>query len=80
MADKTSYREGDDRYEAQNDDAGGVSGDLHDDSYASRTGQSHIPVQKDSDPVGGGIDSAEANSDEQLGRSQSKALLPYGHQ
>ena len=58
----------DDQYEAQNDVTGddvpsGVKGD---NDYASRTGQSHIPVQKDEASIEDPIDPATADSDEQL--------------
>ena len=40
-----------------------------DDSYASRSGQSQIPVQKDNVPVEDPIDAATADSDETLSMS-----------
>ena len=63
----------DDIYEAQNDvTAGDVpGGDSKDNDYASRTGQSHIPVQKDDAIVEDPIDPATADSDETL-RTYSK--------
>ena len=42
-----------------------------DDSYASRTGQSQIPVQKDDVPITDPINPATADSDEQLRQSLS---------
>ena len=42
--------------------------DTQDDSYVSRTGQSTIPVQKDSAAVEDPIDPATADSDQQLGK------------
>jgi len=61
----------DDQYEQQNDMTGGdvPSGDKMENDYASRTGQSHIPVQKDDVPVNDPIDPATADSDEILGTS-----------
>ncbi len=43
-------------------------GDVMDNDYKSRTGQSHIPVQGDEKPVEDPIDPATADSDEQLGK------------
>lgn len=59
----------DDRYEQQNDNPGGEasSGDAMDNDYASRTGQSEIPVQKDDAPVEDPIDPDTADSDKTLG-------------
>lgn len=59
----------DDKYEQQNDATGGdiPSGDIADNDYASRTGQSEIPVQKDDAPIEDPIDPATADTDEQLG-------------
>ena len=59
----------DDQYEQQNDITSGdvPSGDKMDNDYASRTGQSEIPVQKDDAPVEDPIDPASADSDETLG-------------
>ena len=58
----------DDQYEAQNDVTGGdvPSGVKGDNDYASRTGQSHIPVQKDEATIEDPIDPATADSDETL--------------
>ena len=58
----------DDQYESKNDVTGGdvPAGDSMDNDYASRTGQSHIPVQKDDKPVEDPIDPASADSDQQL--------------
>lgn len=58
--------------EFQDDVSGSESGtgaDTTQDDYASRTGQSHIPVQRDDAPVeaGGYEDRNSADSDEQLG-------------
>lgn len=60
----------DDQYEAQNDAGtkGVPAGDATDNEYASRTGQSFIPVQKDQAPVEDPIDPATADSDETLGK------------
>ena len=41
--------------------------DTTQDDYASRTGQSHIPVQRDSANVEDPINEATADSDQQLG-------------
>ena len=69
----------DDQYEQQNDVVGGdvPAGDASDDSYKSRTGQSHIPVQSDSAPVEDPIDPATADSDETLGMFASLSMLFY---
>jgi hypothetical protein len=55
------------QYEQKNDFAEGPAGDAGDNDYASRTGQSSIPVQKDEAPVEDPIDPATADTDEQLG-------------
>lgn len=47
---------------------GAPAGDPIDNSYASRTGQSQIPVQKDQAPVEDPIDPATADSDKMLGK------------
>ena len=67
----------DDQYEQQNDVVDGdvPAGDAGDDSYKSRTGQSHIPVQSDNAPVEDPIDAATADSDETLGMSASFSML-----
>ena len=59
----------DDQYEQKNDLTGGdvPAGDVKDNSYASRTGQNQIPVQKDEAPVEDPIDPATADSDKMLG-------------
>lgn len=59
----------DDQYEQQNDvvTGGAPPGDAMDNDYASRTGQSAIPVQKDDKPVDDPIDPATADSDQTLG-------------
>ena len=49
-----------------------------DDSYASRTGQSEIPVQGDNVPINEGQDATVADSDAQLGRTSSPQLR-LGH-
>ena len=61
----------DDAYEQKNDATGGdvPAGDAVDNDYASRTGQSAIPVQKDEKPVEDPIDPATADSDKTLGMS-----------
>ena len=58
------------QYEAQNDVTQGdvPAGDSIDNDYQSRTGQSHIPVQRDDAPVEDPIDPDTADSDEQLGK------------
>ena len=58
----------DDQYEIQNDVTTGdvPAGDSIDNDYSSRTGQSHIPVQKDEADVEDPIDPATADSDETL--------------
>ena len=60
----------DDQYEQKNDLTGGdvPAGDVQDNDYKSRTGQSHIPVQSDDKPVEDPIDAATADSDETLGK------------
>jgi hypothetical protein len=65
----------DDQYEQQNGLTGGdvPAGDSMDNDYASRTGQSTIPVQKDDASVEDPIDPATADSDATLGSS----LLPF---
>ena len=67
----------DDQYEQANDAVSGdvPSGDVQDNDYASRTGQSEIPVQKDSAPVEDPIDPATADSDKMLGKFD-----PSGHE
>jgi len=62
----------DDQYEQQNDAMAGTNdvpaGNSKDNDYASRTGQSHIPVQTDDAPVEESPYKAEtADSDAQLG-------------
>lgn len=46
-------------------------GDVMDNDYKSRTGQSEIPVQGDENPVEDPIDSTTADSDEQLGKASN---------
>lgn len=68
----------DDQYEQQNDVVTGdvPAGDSKDDGYVSRTGQkTHIPVQKDSDPVEDPIDPANADSDQTLGKTIIRSSL-----
>ncbi|KAF2727429.1 hypothetical protein EJ04DRAFT_451347 [Polyplosphaeria fusca] len=50
------------------------SGEVADNDYASRTGQSTIPVQKDEAPVEDPIDPAKADSDEQLVQDDKEAI------
>ncbi|KAI4130729.1 MAG: hypothetical protein LQ347_003265 [Umbilicaria vellea] len=57
----------DDKYEPENDTA-------TDNSYASRTGQSQIPVQKDQAPIEDPIDPKTADSDEMLARDDADAI------
>ncbi len=59
----------DDQYEAKNDAPGNdvPTGDVTDNSYVSRTGQTEIPVQSDKVPVEDPIDPATADTDESLG-------------
>lgn len=70
----------DDQYEAQNDVTGGdvPAGDSMDNDYASRTGQSEIPVVKDDaqieDPI---ADDGTADSDEALGTYLSAILSQF---
>ncbi|KAI9877029.1 MAG: hypothetical protein M1830_005003 [Pleopsidium flavum] len=49
-------------------------GDAKDNSYTSRTGQSHIPVQKDEMPVEDPIDPATADSDQMLEKDDAEAI------
>lgn len=68
----TDMKQSDDAYEQQNDPApGNAPEDLaRDNEYASRTGQSTIPVQKDEMPVGdtaASYSGADPNSDKALG-------------
>ncbi|KAI9704364.1 MAG: hypothetical protein M1836_007227 [Candelina mexicana] len=66
----------DDAYEQKNDPVGtGVpAGDAKDNEYASRTGQSHIPVQKDEQSVEDPIDPATADSDATLAQDEKDAI------
>ncbi|KAL8785966.1 MAG: hypothetical protein Q9213_003042 [Squamulea squamosa] len=66
----------DDQYEQQNDVTGGdvPSGVKHDNDYASRTGQTEIPVQKDEAPVEDPIDPATADSDQALAQDDKDAI------
>lgn len=59
----------DDRYEEVNDQVPSdvPSGDKGDNDYASRTGQSEIPVVKDEAQIEDPINPDNADSDEQLG-------------
>lgn len=60
----------DEQYETQNDVTGGdvPAGDSMDNDYASRTGQSHIPVVKDDTQIEDPIpNDGSADSDEALG-------------
>jgi len=59
---------------SSNDDY--ASDNVQDDSYVSRSGekQDSIPVQSDSADVGGGINAATADSDEQLERDDNEAI------
>ena len=53
-------------------------GDVMDNDYKSRTGQSEIPVQGDDKPVEDPIDATTADSDEQLGMCHVAAhILPW---
>ena len=71
----------DDQYEAQNDTTGGdvPAGDSMDNDYASRTGQSHIPVLKDEKDIEDPIDPATADSDETLSMYFENLLNPPVH-
>lgn len=51
------------------------TGDVQDNDYVSRTGQSHIPVTKDSAPVEDPIDPNTADTDAQLGEQSLIDLL-----
>ncbi|KAL8738275.1 MAG: hypothetical protein Q9181_000910 [Wetmoreana brouardii] len=66
----------DDQYEQQNDVTGGgvPSGTKVDNDYASRTGQSQIPVQKDEAPIEDPIDPATADSDQALAQDDAEAI------
>lgn len=68
----------DDQYEQQNDVVGGdvPAGDAKDNDFASRTGQSQIPVQKDDAPVADPIDPATADSDQTLEQDEKDAIDP----
>lgn len=46
-----------------------MSDEYKPDEYASRTGQSEVPVQSDDAPVDDPVDAGTADSDEQLGTS-----------
>jgi hypothetical protein len=72
----SAERQAEDIEEAQNDPTDGEipSGDVKDDTYSPRTGQSRIPVQSDSAPVEDPITAPGSNSDEQLGKPIS--LVP----
>ena len=74
MTDKSAYRAGDDRYEAENDDATEVTGDVKDSSYV-RPGETTVPVQKDTDPVEDPMMPPESNSDAQLGMFPSTYFI-----
>ncbi|GME23437.1 hypothetical protein GTA08_BOTSDO05566 [Neofusicoccum parvum] len=50
------------------------SGNAGDNDYVSRSGQYQVPVQKDEAPVDDPIDSATADSDEQLARDEKEAI------
>ncbi|KAF2787433.1 hypothetical protein K505DRAFT_257718 [Melanomma pulvis-pyrius CBS 109.77] len=52
----------------------GPAEDAVDNDYASRTGQSHIAVQKDEAPVEDPIDPRTADSDETLARDDEDAI------
>ncbi|KAB2576526.1 hypothetical protein BFW01_g2892 [Lasiodiplodia theobromae] len=58
------------KYENQDIPAGVV----RDNDYASRSGQSQIPVQKDEAPIEDPIDPATADTDEQLARDDKEAI------
>ncbi|KAL8769996.1 MAG: hypothetical protein Q9209_004243 [Squamulea sp. 1 TL-2023] len=66
----------DDQYEQQNDVTSGdvPSGVKIDNDYASRTGQSEIPVQKDEAPIEDPIDPATADSDQALAQDDKDAI------
>lgn len=48
-----------------------------DNDYASRTGQSTIPVLKDDAPLEPSIDRATADSDQQLGKLYPCSTIPF---
>jgi len=50
------------------------SGDVQDNDYKSRPGQSTIPVQSDDAPVEDPVDPETADSDEQLERDDKEAI------
>ncbi|KAI9758063.1 MAG: hypothetical protein M4579_003194 [Chaenotheca gracillima] len=66
----------DNQYEEQNDIVGGdvPGGDSADNDYASRTGQSQVPVQKDDAQVEDPIDADTADTDQQLARDDADAI------
>ncbi|KAL8746391.1 MAG: hypothetical protein Q9190_001600 [Brigantiaea leucoxantha] len=66
----------DEQYEQQNDIPSGdvPAGDAMDNDYASRTGQSEIPVQKDDAPVEDPIDPSTADSDQTLAQDDADAI------
>ena len=67
MSEQQFSREADDQYEAQNDSATDISGDVKDNSYAHPETKGHIPVQGDDMSVEDPIDINTSNSDAQLG-------------
>jgi hypothetical protein len=68
MADKSNYLPADDAYEARNDDATQVPGNIQDDSYVT-SDSLPVQVQKDSAPVDDPINPSASNSEAALGTS-----------
>ena len=67
MSEQKISREVDDQYEAQNDSATDISGDVKDNSYAHPETKGHIPVQGDDMNVEDPVDINTSNSDARLG-------------
>lgn len=66
MTDKSNYRAVDDAYETKNDPTTEVTGDVADESYATK-GDNPVPVQKDTQYVEDPIVPPDSNTDAQLG-------------
>jgi len=70
-----SEQQADQQYEQANQVGGDIpAGDKGDNDYASRTGQSHIPVQKDEASINDPIDPATADSDETLAADERDTM------
>ncbi|KAL9613909.1 MAG: hypothetical protein Q9167_001587 [Letrouitia subvulpina] len=74
MSTQQYSREADDQYEAQNDAAAEVTGDVTDSSYAHPETKGQIPVQGDNVNVEDPIDVNTANSDAQLAQDDADAI------